>query len=381
MVAEVMTRSIPPALQSPSRWLSAARRLMILLGVTALTWLAAGSSKPALSQALQLRYGDPVPSEVKAIFENGLNYLVKQQLSDGTWGGSHYGPGPGVDGLCCLAFLSSGEDPNFGRYSEPLRKGIRSIIRRQDPETGLLSDQPGAHGSMYHHGFATLALAEAYGAMDDDLLWEGADADKRRPLGLALERAVARIITSQDLNPHGGWRYTPDAQDADTSVSGANLVALLAAKNAGIEVPDKNIERAMEMLERATDSSGAVAYQIGDVGFAFGDSIARSSIACLSLAVAKRKESEAFQATLKYLVDRADRPTTGSWPEYSRYYMAQALFQGDFEAWSKWNQVTIEQLQQEQQEDGAIGQGTTYSTSMGLLSLALNYRFLPIYER
>lgn len=357
------------------------RRFACLAGVCLAAWMGSSDLRPASGQALHLRYGDPVPSEVKSIFENGLNYLAKQQQADGTWGGSQYGAGPGVDGLCCLAFLSCGEDPNFGRYSETLRKAIRSIVRRQDAETGLLSDQPGAHGSMYHHGFATLALAEAYGAMDDELLWEGTDTEGRRPLGQALERAVARIITSQDLNPHGGWRYTPDAKDADVSVSGANLVALLAAKNAGIEVPDKNIERAMEMLERATDASGAVAYQIGDVGFAFGDSLARSSIACLSLSIAKRKESEAFQATLKYLVDRADRPAGGSWPEYSRYYMAQALFQGNFEAWSKWNQVTIEQLQQEQQEDGAIGQGATYSTAMGLLSLALNYRFLPIYER
>lgn len=331
-------------------------------------------------QALQVRFGTPVPSEVRAIYDAGIGYLVKEQQADGTWASSQYGAGPGVDGLCCLAILSCGEDPNFGLYNDAVRRGLRSIIRRQDPETGLLADQPGAHGSMYHHGFGTLTLAEAYGAVDDDRLWEGDASEQRRTLGRALELAVTRIVESQDQNPHGGWRYTPDAKDADTSVSGANLVALLAARNAGIEVPDKNIDRAMEMLEKATDASGAVAYQVGDVGFAFGDSQARSSIACLSLAIGKRKESEAFRSTLKYLVDRSDRAGVSQWPEYTRYYMAQALFQGDFEAWSKWNQLTIEVLQEQQQENGSIGD-SSYSTAMGLLSLALNYRFLPIYER
>ena len=60
--------------------------------------------------------------------------------------------------------------------------------------------------------------------------------------------------------------------------------------------------------------------------------------------------------------------------------MAQALFQGDFDAWEKWNRVNTEILQDDQREDGSIG-GSTYSTAMSLLSMALNYRFLPIYER
>ena len=54
------------------------------------------------------------------------------------------------------------------------------------------------------------------------------------------------IVTSQDQNPHGAWRYQPTAKDADVSVSGAMLVALLAARNAGIGVPDSNIERALQ---------------------------------------------------------------------------------------------------------------------------------------
>ena len=51
--------------------------------------------------------------------------------------------------------------------------------------------------------------------------------------------------------------------------------------------------------------------------------------------------------------------------------------------WAKWNRKNIATLKQNQNADGSwSGQfGTTFGTAASLLSLALNYRFLPIYER
>ena len=64
---------------------------------------------------------------------------------------------------------------------------------------------------------------------------------------------------------------------------------------------------------------------------------------------------------------------------YFRYYMAQALFQGDYDSWQKWNAEKIRELKTLQRDDGSFG--GNYETGMSLLALALNYRFLPIYER
>jgi hypothetical protein len=74
---------------------------------------------------------------------------------------------------------------------------------------------------------------------------------------------------------------------------------------------------------------------------------------------------------------------SNGYPEYTRYYQSQALFQGDVAAWEKWNTQLIRQFKQTQQPDGSFQGpfGTSFSTSMSLLALALNYRFLPIYER
>jgi hypothetical protein len=234
---------------------------------------------------------------------------------------------------------------------------------------------------MYHHGFAMLALAEAYGAVDDRYVWPSGKMP--RTIGVALELAVRAAITSQKKNPQGAWRYSPSATDADTSVSGAVLVGLLAARNAGIEVPDDCINRAIAYYMNMTAASGQVAYSGGLGGF--DESLARISIGALVYSLARRKDLTQFKATVGYLVSNLEstgRSGAGGL-EYQRYYQAQALFQGDVEAWKKWNALLVRQLKATQQPDGSIsGQnGPVTSTALSLLALALNYRFLPIYER
>src|SRR5438067_3504837 len=207
-----------------------------------------GSAAGVLAQPPNARIGEAVPRDVREIYDKGLQYLVKTQTENGDWPGGQQGPG--TTGLGLMVFLASGEDPNFGLYSNNVRRAVRSIVSGQDANTGYFGN------SMYHHGFATLALAEAYGAVDDRHVWPG--GKKPRSVGAALELAVRAAITSQKKNPLGAWRYSPDATDADTSVSGAVLVGLLAARNAGIEVPDDCINKAISYYTSMTSSSGQV---------------------------------------------------------------------------------------------------------------------------
>ena len=335
--------------------------------------LCMGLPSTAAAQPSAIPAGDLVPRDVREITERGLQYLLETQNEAGDWTDGY--SGPGTTGLAMMTFLASGEDPNFGKFSQPIRKAIRSIIRSQDGSTGYMGN------SMYQHGFAMLALAEAYGAVDESDLWETATPTpgKERSIGEALELGVRCAITSQATNPHSAWRYSPSARDADTSVSGAILMGLLAARNAGIEVPDKSIDGAIKYFSGLTGDTGAVGYSGGLGGF--GQSIARSSIACLVYSIAKRKDLKQFEATKKYVVGNMSEQS--HYEEYARYYEAQALFQADLEAWDKWNRSLARQLKSSQNEDGSFsGQfGKATSTSLNLLALALNYRFLPIYER
>ena len=199
-----------------------------------------------------------------------------------------------------------------------------------------------------------------------------------RPGGSSL--AVRAAITAQKLNPTNAWRYSPRARDADASVTGAVLIGLLAARNAGIEVPDESIDKAIAYFRSMTDRSGDVFYQ--NLGNTLSTSTARVSIAALAYAVARRKDLAEYKATLGYLKQRIAEPS-GPFGEYTLYYEAQALFQGNLDSWEKWNKILVRQLKEAQQPDGSIkGRfNPTISTSLSLLSLAVNYRFLPIYER
>lgn len=348
---------------------------VLMLAVIAAPELSAQPGGP------NLQFGAKIPPELKRTYGLGLAYLQGSQDASGSWSQNRSTSSSnqnGIDALCILAILASGEDPNFGRFSANIRRGLTRLVSQQDAQTGYFES------SMYNHGFCMLALAEAYGAVDESLLWAGTKVPppKRRPLARALELAVRCATTSQDANPFGAWRYSPEARDADTSVAGAVLMGLLAARNAGIQVPDGNMERALEYFGLMTGPNGAVGYS----GFGGGqsNSLARSSIATLVFAIGKRKDSEPYEQTSEYIQNNLKQPTNAHFGEqYTSYYLAQALFQSDYEAWSEWNTETLHMLKNLQQPDGSFASayGKAFGTSMSLLALALNYRFLPIYER
>jgi hypothetical protein len=62
-----------------------------------------------------LRFGGAVPQEVETVYERGLAWLASKQSEQGNWQSGQ--SGSGVDGICLMAFLAGGEEPNFGRYA------------------------------------------------------------------------------------------------------------------------------------------------------------------------------------------------------------------------------------------------------------------------
>jgi len=300
-------------------------------------------------------------------------------VESGDWGGQPASHGRGsngaaITGMGIMVFLASGEDPNFGKYSQNLRAAVRSIITAQDGVTGYLGS------SMYHHGFGMLGLSEVYGVLDEDTLWDEFGNEARRSIGEALELAVRCAVTAQKNNSWGGWRYSPTDNNSDTSVAGAVLMGLFAARNAGVKVPDECIDKAIDYFRKMTSSQGGVGYSGSSSGSTARKNL--QAIASLVYAVGRRKDLKESQAVFRQTANNIEYSPT-SYPFYFRYYMAQALFQGDFVAWGKWNAKTIRQLKAMQSDDGSFpsSYGPAYGTSMSLLALALNYRFLPIYER
>jgi hypothetical protein len=321
--------------------------------------LAAALMIPAaVAQDLPRRQDDAVPAQVDAIYERGLKYLAESQNARGFWNDS-VGGEPGVVGLCVAAFLAHGEDPNNGPYATHIRKALDYILSQQNENTGYIGS------SMYNHAFATKALAESYGMIDHP------------KIAPALRKAVDLILNAQKRNRSGAWRYTPDSRDADTSVTGAQMVTLFAAINAGVAVPEEAIKKGLGYLARCRAADGSYGYTSASNG-----KPTLTAIGSLCLSLAKDRNSKAYETSLAYLkknLDYRDR----YYPFYYEYYMSQALFHADEDAWREWNSRNIRYMATIQARDGSFpgNQGASFSTAGALLSLALNYRFLPIYEK
>ena len=75
------------------------------------------------AQPPTIRVGEVVPRDVREIYDRGLQYLASSQSETGEWSSGQQGPG--VNGMALMVLLASGEDPNFGLYSNHIRRALR----------------------------------------------------------------------------------------------------------------------------------------------------------------------------------------------------------------------------------------------------------------
>ena len=310
------------------------------------------TSAPVYSQGM---IGDKIPAEVKAMYKKGLKYMSGTQNPDGSWGKSSYNA-VGITAICLMAFMGSGEDTNSGPYSKNIKKAVGFLINKQQ-SNGYIGT------SMYNHGFATLALAEAYGHVPD------------KKLGPVVQKAVKLIVGTQ--NSLGAWRYSPGSTSGDTTIVGCQVMALFAARNAGIAVPDKTFKAAIKYLKGNQDRSGAFGYTSQNSR----KDVALTAIGSLCISINGENSSKRVKSATSYI--NKNGPIYSSHPYYSRYYISQALFQADTISWKRWSKVNIKLLKYSQLSNGAWthSYGMDFATGFPLLSMALHYRFLPVYER
>jgi hypothetical protein len=336
----------------------------------------------AAAVALAAPAAEPPPRDTPAdkAVQRGLAFLANAQNRDGSWSG-HGGRNIAVTGLAVMAFLSAGHVPGEGKYGEVVEKGVRWVLKEQQPN-GLMANE-GGH-EMYHHGIATLMLAEAAGMTDGPL----GDELRRR-----LEKAVALILKAQrggSASERGGWRYqVAHVNGSDISVTGWQVMALRAAKNLGCDVPATAVDRAVDFIWRCQDP--------GTGGFRYMPS-ANVTAACTGTSILALelcgKEQHGRPELLRagaYLVRENNLPHWGrSQFFYSVYYGAQASFQLGGNYWDVYRARLHEVLLKNQDAGGSWGSGgfigdslygAAYCTSMAVLALTVEYRYLPIYQR
>jgi hypothetical protein len=308
---------------------------------------------------------------MQTAIDRGLAYLAERQVTTGPLAGtwpSFEGRNAGVCAFAAMAFLAAGNLPQGGAYSSEVNRTIDYVISCTGPD-GLISRDSATIKPMYEHAMGTVLLAEVYGMAENPGI-----RDK-------LKSAVSLIVNTQ--NRRGGWRYQPRIADADISVTVMQLLALRAAQNVGISVPQQTIDRAIQYVEAcaAPTGSGGFLYQPGDRQ---GSSFGRTAAGTFSLLVTGNYESDLVRGGIEYLKSHveADDP----YFFYGRYYAAMSMYQFEDQAgWNRWFPIIRDQLLEMQDPHTGLWHshvaGDIYGTSMALLVLTVPYRILPIYQR
>lgn len=323
------------------------------------------SPSPTAANRAGISLGRSTPA-LETSINRGLQWLAQQQLADGSFGGqSQYGRHVGITALGALAFVADGSVPGRGRYANVVDSALKFVLESCSEQSGLVTAET-SYGPMYGHGFATVFLAELYGM------------SPRADLREKLQKATALIIRTQ--NDEGGWRYHPVRADADISVTICQVMALRAARNAGIAVPKTTIDRAIKYVQQSQESDGGFRYMLDSSGSMF----ARSAAGVAALQYAGMYDTPEIKKGLAYL----EKYTPGQTEEqthyfYGHYYAAQAMYQAGGEHWAKWWPAIRDELIGKQQADGSWrGQaGSEYGTAMALIILQLPKQSLPIFQR
>jgi len=295
---------------------------------------------------------DEITPAAEAAIWKALDWLAKQQRADGSIDES-----TAETSLAGLAFMVVGETPGRGKYAATTSRILQYVLNNVG-ETGLVLGR-NQRSPMYHHGFATLYLTQTWGLT-------GYESIRAK-----LKKAVDLIVLTQSSK--GGWRYFPGRDEQDISVTIVELVALRAARNCGIEVPDQTIQRAIAYVRSLANPKGGFGYQSSsDLG------IARTGAGMFSLQVCGEYNDPRIQKGFDYLTKHG--MFDSQWEHYGLYYISASLYQIGGEAWSKRYPVIRDRLIKSQRTEGSWG-SETYKTSMAVLTLSVPYHFLPIYQR
>jgi hypothetical protein len=312
--------------------------------------------------------GEFVTPETQRAIDKGLQFLAEKQGDDGAFGSGGYSRNAAICGLSGMALMSGGSTPRSGPYAVEVQRSVDFLLAHTE-ESGFIM-VPGAtsHGPMYGHGFATLFLAETYGMT------------MRREIREKLSAAVKLIIETQ--NDEGGWRYQPTAQEADISVTICQVMALRAARNAGLYVPSETIDRCIDYVKRSQNADGGFMYMVSGGQSAFP----RSAAGVVALYSAGIYEGPEIEKGLAYLMDFLPRGgvfNRESHYFYGHYYAVQAVWHAGGEYWEKWYPAIRDELLQRQHDDGSWRDSicAEYGTAMATIILQMPNNYLPIFQR
>ena len=308
------------------------------------------------------------PETEKAI-RSGMAALTARQHDDGSFGSGNFRGNVAVTSLAGMAMMSSGSTPGRGPYGGRLAQCVDYLIACSQKSGLIVEPGSASRGPMYGHGFATLFLAECHGMAP------------RPELREKLAAAVRLIVNTQ--NNQGGWRYQPVRADADISVTICQIMALRAARNAGIFVPKDTVDRCIEYVKRSQNPDGGFMYMLGQNGESLFPRSAAGIVALYSAGIYEGSEITKGIAYLMQFVPQKGDVGQMAYYYYGQYYAVQAMWQTGGEPWQRWYPAARDDLVSRQSRDGTWQSpfSSEYATAMACIVLQMPNGVLPIFQR
>jgi prenyltransferase beta subunit len=335
------------------------------------------------------------PRGSKPAIEKTLDWLAKQQNKDGSWSNLQRQSDVTCTAVAGLAFLMEGSTAGNGKYAENIRQAVAWMRQncQEGTDDGLFrpSAQEARFGYMAGQSYAVLFLA---GALSREEKSEAKSLEARlarirqKEMAEPLKRAVQFIVKAQATS--GGWgvitaRANQDYDDAGSTLQ--QILALRAARYAGIEVPKETMDKAYAYLAKITTPRG---------GMPFSSVRAGGERPGLTIA--------AFAST--YGSDDVDANLLGKWLSYSQvnigalgqtqdyFHFAVAVHGLGDSGYAKlfgkkgselvWSKSRSQLLGRFSPQGGVVFRewnlSPVFGTAISLIALQLDNDYLPVYR-
>ncbi len=294
-----------------------------------------------------------------------------------------------VSGTALLAYLGHGHTHRVGLFKKTVKRGLE-WLRGQQQADGSLGPRL-AESWIYNHALGSMALCEAYAVTRDYRYKDPA------------QKAVDYIRTTQ--NKGLGWKYEAGSGLNDTSVTGWMVLALKAAKTAGLTVDQSMFDGAINWFDRVTNPAGKTGYmRPGDDGSVIRGvnekweklpTMTAVGVICRIFCGQSRRDPKILKGVEILMSNLPDwnKPKNNKVDMYYWYYATYAMFQYGGKKWQTWNVAMKKSLLDTQRVGGCpdgswdpVGKwgmvgGRVYTTAINALTLEIYYRYARAHPK
>jgi hypothetical protein len=211
--------------------------------------------------------GAPTEDEARAAIRKGVEFLIKDQNKDGSWGGprnktmtdsfanpeTHHAWTVATTGLVCAALIDLSDSPEALAACD---RGLDYVCDNSNLKRPADWDNDNVWGQIYGlQGTARVLAHPRY---------------KAAPWNDKLKKAAATFLEGlrKFRSPRGGWGYYSDPGSAwrpewaTSFTTAAGLIALCDAKDVGLAVDQDLIDKATMAVEQCRLPDGAYTYSV-----------------------------------------------------------------------------------------------------------------------